>query len=99
MSFLRGCSIAAARRSIPACFVLHRSRSIAALCAATLLCGCAGDGPIAGLAPPPSPEVPAVAPDAYPTLGTTQPGRPAPLNADQQKELEKDLESLAKRQQ
>lgn len=67
--------------------------------ALALLAGCAGETPIDSLVPP-NPDVPQVAPDAFPTLGTTaQTGRPPPLTPEQRDKLQKDLENLAKQRE
>lgn len=72
---------------------------MAGLAAASLLAACASGDPLASIAPP-NPDVPKVAPDAFPTLGTTEAkGRPAPLNPAQRDQLQKELESLAKSRQ
>ncbi|MDQ0504616.1 hypothetical protein [Xanthobacter agilis] len=66
-----------------------------ALLAPAGLAGCSGDGTVA-LPVPPRADVPEVAHDSYPTIGTTpHTGRPALTDAQRAK-LQSDLERLSR---
>lgn len=77
--------------------VRHRLRVAGAAFALCLLSACAGYDPLVGLNPP-NPEVPPVATDQFPTVGAIPTDRRAPLTAEGQQKLQKDLEGAARRQ-
>jgi len=82
--------------SFPPSFRLPlRPAALGVLVLAAGLAGCSGDTPLA-LPIPPRPDVPEVATDSYPTIGTTErTGRPV-LTDDQRARLQGDLERLSR---
>lgn len=89
----------AAPRRAPV-LLLHATRSRRAAFAGLLLAGlsaCAGEEPLAALAPP-HPSVPEVPATSFPSVGTPTPDRTQPLTPEAQQKLQKDLERLSRQQ-